>query len=247
MRSHLGLPPLLFLLMAAPMTLADDKPETKTISVSGRGKIAAAPDVADINIGVVTQGETAREALSANTEKMAELHKTLKEHGIAAKDVQTTNINVSPRYSQPQPQPPGQPPREFTPRIVGYDVTNTVNVTAREIAKLGEVLDAVVTAGANQMYGISFRFDAPEALLRDARKKAMADARDKAELLAGEAGVVVGPPISIVDQDASQPPPPRPMMARMMMAKSDAVPIAAGEQELSVTVHVIYELQLPKQ
>lgn len=246
MRRRVYSTPLLFLLMATPMTFAEDKPETKTISVSGRGKIAAAPDVAEINIGVVTQGETAREALSANSEKMAELHKTLKEHGIAAKDVQTTNINVSPRYSQPQPQRPGQPPREFTPRIVGYDVTNTVSVTAREISKLGEVLDAVVTAGANQMHGISFRIDAPDALLDDARKKAMGDAKKKADLLAGEAGVVVGSPISIVDEGGFQPPPPRPMMARMMMPKSDSVPIAAGEQELSVTVHVIYELKLPK-
>jgi uncharacterized protein YggE len=236
----------LLLLAASTMTRADDKPETKTISVSGRGKISAAPNVADINIGVVTQAETARDALSGNNEKMAALHKALKERGVAAKDIQTTNINVSPRYNQPAPPAPGQPPREFTPRIVGYDVTNTVSVTARDLDKLGELLDAVVTAGANQMHGIGFRIDAPDSLLDEARKRAMADARRKADLMAGEAGVVVGPPISITDSGDISPPPPRPMMGRMAtFAKAD-VPVAAGEEELSVTVHVVYELKAAK-
>lgn len=243
------LAPLLLLMTATTMTRADDdddKPERKTITVTGQGKISAAPNVADINIGVVTQAETAREALSANTEKMTALQKTLKDRGVAAKDVQTTNISVTPRYSQP-PQPvPGQQPREFTPRIVGYDVTNTVTVTARDLNKLGDLLDAVVTAGANQMNGISFRIDTPESLLDEARKKAMADAKHKADLMAGEAGVVVGPPISITDQEGPRYPVPRaPMMGRMM-AMDAPVPVSAGEQELSVSVHVVYELKMPK-
>ena len=93
-------------------------------------------------------------------------------------------------------------------------MTNTVSVTAHDLAKLGELLDAVVTAGANQMHGISFRIDAPDSLLDEARKRAMADARHKADLMAGEAGVVVGPPISIADAVDTSPPPPRPMMGR---------------------------------
>jgi uncharacterized protein YggE len=249
MRRIVALAPLLFLTAAPIMTHAeDDKPETRTISVTGQGKISAVPNVADVNLGVVTQGETAREALSANTEKMAALHKVLKERGVASKDIQTTNLNVSPRYSQPpQPTLPGRPQTaEFTPKIVGYDVTNTVTITARDLDKFGDLLDAVVTAGANQMHGISFRIDAPESLLDEARKHAMADARHKADLLAGEAGVVVGPPISIIDSGDSSPPPPRPMMGRAMKAMAAPVPIAAGEQELSVTVHVVYELKSPK-
>jgi uncharacterized protein YggE len=245
MRRIVALAPLLLLTAVPHMTRADDKPETKTISVTGQGKIAAVPNVADINLGVVTQGETAREALSANSEKMAALQTILKERGVASKDIQTTNLNVSPRYSQP-PQPlPGRPQEPFTPRIVGYDVTNTVTVTARDLGKFGDLLDAVVTAGANQMHGISFRVDTPDSLLDEARKRAMADARRKADLMAGEAGVVVGPPISITDTGDSSPPPPRPMMGRAM-GLAMAVPVAAGEQELSVTVHVVYELKIPQ-
>ena len=227
----------------------DPKPLEKTISVSGHGKVSVPPNVAEISVGVVTQAKTARDALSANTEKMALLQKILKERGVASKDVQTTNINVSPRYSQPPPHNPQQPAREFVPQIVGYEVNNTVSVTVRDIAKLGDLLDAVVTAGANQMYGISFRVDEPGPLLDSARKKAMADARKKAELMAGEAGVVVGFPISIRDEPAPfMPQYSAPMMARAMegAAPSAPAPIAAGEQELSVTVHVVYELKVPK-
>lgn len=227
-----------------------DKPERKIISVSGQGKVSAPPNVADISLGVVTQATTAREALSVNSRQMDALQTVLKERGVAAKDFQTSNISVSPRYNQPPPQLPGQPAHEFVPRIVGYDVTNTVQVTARDLAKLGDLLDAVVTAGANQMYGISFRIAEPDALLDTARKKAMADAKKKAELMAGEAGVVVGPPISIRDEPApyNPPIPPAPMFARAMapMAAAPSMPIAAGEQELSVTVYIVYELRQPK-
>jgi uncharacterized protein YggE len=175
---------------------------------------------------------------------MEALQKVVKERGVAAKDVQTTNLNVSPQYSQPPRPIPGQPQGEHIPRIVGYQVTNTVQITARNLDKLGALLDAVVRAGANQMHGISFRIDETEKLLDQARVKAMADAKRKAELLAGEAGVVVGEPISIQEGGASPPPrPARPMMMMRAMAAESAVPVAAGEQELSVTVQVVYELK----
>jgi len=171
----------------------------------------------------------------------------LKERGVAAKDVQTTQIQVNPQYSQPHPQPPGQPQAEFVPRILGYRVDNSVQVTSRKIPKLGELLDAFVQAGANQIHGIQFRVDEPEKLLDEARRRAMADARRKAELLAGEAGVVLGTPVSIQEEGASRPP-PTPYAPRMMgmMAADRSVPVAAGEQEMSVTVQVIYEIKAAK-
>lgn len=245
--------PVVGLLLLAPLAAigrADDeaKPLRRTISVTGTGRVSAAPDLADINLGVVTQAATAREALAANTEAMAKIAEQLKERGVAAKDIQTTNINVQPQYSQPVPPPPGRQPEPFTPKIVAYQVTNTVQITARDLDKLGQILDAVVTAGANQMYGINFRIDKPEKLQETARKQAMADAKRKAELLAGESGVVVGPPISI-DESGGVMPPPRPMMmgrAMAMAAPDAAVPISAGEQELSVHVSVVYELKTAK-
>jgi uncharacterized protein len=225
-----------------------DKDEPPTISVSGTGKISAKPDIAVISMGVLTHGATAREALASNSEAMTALLDTLKQYGVASKDVQTSQIQVNPQYSQPQPGGPGVPRAggEFIPRIVGYNVANMVQVTARDISKLGVVLDAVVQAGANQIHGISFRIDHPEKLLDEARKRAMADAKHKAELLAGEAGVVVGPPKSIQESGGEEPPRPLQYGMRAAMAAPAPVPVAAGEEELAVTVHVVYELQRAK-
>jgi uncharacterized protein YggE len=227
----------------------EGKKVERTITVSGEGKVSAAPDVADINIGVVSQATTAKDALAANTEAMTKIQSVLKERGVAAKDIQTTNISVQPQYSQPPQGRPGRQPEPFVPKIVAYQVINTVQITARDLDKLGTILDAVVQSGANQMNGISFRIEEPEKLLDGARKEAMANAKHKAELLAGESGVVVGPPISIQESGGIMPP-PRPMMGgyargEMMMAAAP-VPVAAGEQELSVSVTVVYELQPAK-
>jgi hypothetical protein len=213
--------------------------------VTGTGKISAAPDIAEISMGVLTHGNTAREALAANNEAMASLIETLKQRGVAAKDVQTTQIQVNPQYSQPQPN---QNPQggEFIPRVVGYRVANMVHVTARDISKVGQVLDAVVQAGANQMHGISFKVDKPEKLLDEARKQAMADAKHKADLLAGEAGMVVGHPKSISEGGGAPPPQPVMFAARAMAAAAPSVPVSAGEQELAISVHVVYEILPPK-
>jgi uncharacterized protein YggE len=225
---------------------AGEKPGRRTISVSGHGKISAPPDLADIGIGVITQASTAREALTANSGQMTAMQAVLKEHGVAAKDIQSTSISVQPQYSQPPPLRPGQSQHEFEPKIIGYQVQHMVRITARDLASLGALLDATVEAGANQMHGISFRIREVDALLDAARKKAMADARKKAELLADEARLVVGPPIAIRD-DASPYPSLPPMGGfRTMAAPSLSVPVAAGEQELGATVHVLYELKTPK-
>ncbi len=251
-RNHLAVfVGLSLLLMAAPgLTRGQEESEDvdinelPRISVSGTGTISAAPDLGDINVGVVTQAPTARDALTANTEAMSRLLAVVKEQGVAAKDVQTTNVNVNPQYSQPPPQRTTQ--GEFVPRIVAYQVTNTVHLKVRELTKLGAILDAVVSAGANQVYGISFQIDEPEKLLDQARKQAMADAKRKAELLTGEAGMVLGPPL-LISETGGQPTPMMPRLGRMMaMAEAAPVPVAAGEQELSVTVQVQYELRQAK-
>jgi uncharacterized protein YggE len=227
---------------------AEDDDEPPTVSVTGRGRIFAQPDVATINVGVATQAPTARDALAANTQAMTKLQGLLKEQGIAAKDIQTNQIQIYPQYSQPAPgRRPGAEAGEFVPRIVAYRVDNMVQITARRIEKLGALLDALVQAGANQIHGITFRVDDPEKLLDEARKRAVADAKRKAEALVGEAGVVLGPPRIIEELDGAAPPPPRPMNMRMAeMAASAPVPIAAGEQELSVVVRVVYELRVPR-
>jgi uncharacterized protein len=215
------------------------------LSVVGHGKVAAIPDVADINIGVVTQGPTAKEALRHNSDAMAGLQKVLHTKGIAAKDIETTQIQVTPIYSQPDSK--RQPGEEYVPRVVGYRVVNSVDVTVHEVARLGDMLDVVVGAGANQINGISFRVDKAEQLLDEARRRAMADAKRKAELLAVEAGVILGPARQIVEAGSS----PMGMMhvgaatSQAMVARS-APTVAAGEQELSVSIQVSYAIMPPK-
>lgn len=232
-------------LLGSTSRAGEDDDEKPTISVSGTGKLSAIPDIAEIQVGVRSQAPTAAAALSQNNESMNALYGILKESGIATKDIQTTQIQVSPQYSQP----PGRPidnQNEFIPRIVGYRVDNTVHITARDVSKLGGLLDGLVKAGANQIHGISFRVDNSEKLMHEVRKRAVADAKSKAELLAGEAGVVLGTPLKISEEGGPRPPVPRFAGRMEMMAAAAPMPISAGEQELSVTVHIVYELKPSK-
>lgn len=221
--------------------IAADDAEPRTISVAGVGEIASAPDVAEINAGVATRAETASAALAANSQAMNAVFEALKARGVAAKDIQTTQLRVDAEYSQPKPgraQPTDA--AEFVPRLIGYRVSNQVQVTSRQIPKLGELLDTLVLSGANQINGIAFRVDEPAKLLDEARKKAVADAKRKAQMLADESGVILGPPRTIRETGGAMPM-PRPMMMSMRSDRM-AAPIAGGEQELTVTVDVIYEI-----
>lgn len=219
----------------------DSKP---SLSVSGTGKISAAPDMASVSVGVVSEAATASDALRANSQSMAALQTAIRERGVAAKDMQTSNISVQPKYSQPAP---GRPQGEFVSRIVGYSVTNTVEIRVRDLGKLGELLDAVVSAGANQVYGITFGIDKADALLDEARKRAVADARRKAELLAGEAGVVLGQALQISESGGMVPPTPMAFRGGGMMAMAAAeVPVSSGEIDLSVNIQIVYEIRPPQ-
>lgn len=214
-----------------------------SISVTGRGEISAKPDIVEISVGVLTHATTASQAAKDNSAIVTQLIAALTEHGVAEKDVQTAELRVAPRYNQPNPRQ-GADNSEFVPRIIGYEVVNDVRIVVRKLDEVGTLLDAVLQAGANQVSGIAFRVEHPEKLMDEARKQAMADAKHKAVMLAGEAGVRVGPPRSIEEAD-SQPSPPRYQTA-FALDKALAMPIAPGEQKISVTVSVVYGLLLPK-
>ena len=212
---------------------ADEQP--RTISVSGQGKVSSPPDMARIQTGVQTQAVTAKDALSSNNKAMQRILEVLKKHHVASKDVQTTSFNVSPVYKRDN--------RNRTqPEIVGYRVGNQVRVKVRNLPDLGKVLDALVQAGSNRVTGISFGVDDPTGLLNQARSRAMSDAKSRASIYAQAGGVTVGK-IRTISEQASQI--PRPMMRGMMFAagREAAVPIATGELDFSVTVHVVYDLK----
>jgi len=213
-----------------------------TISVTGTGKIAAKPDLGEFTAGVLTQAPTAKDALAANNDAMNRLHEVLKQRGVAPTDIQTWQLEISPRVPRHQPDD-----GFILPRIVGYQVENKVRVVTRELDKLGPLLDALVQAGANQISDISFRVENEGALLDKARKRAMADARHKAKVLADASDLLVGPPLKIVEHsDSLYDEPTGGEKELAMFPAGRSTPIAPGEQALSVTVSVAYELKAAK-
>lgn len=228
----IGVPALLLAALAfivEPVMANDDRKDERSISVSASGSVPAVPDIAYISAGVVSEADTARTALTRNNEAMAKLLDGLKAAGIAAKDLQTSAINVEPRYAQPKEG------RSAT--VNGYRVTNQVRITVRDVKKLGDILDQAITLGANQMNRIAFEVSNAERLKDDARKLAMENARRRAELYATAAGAQLGPVLRI-SEDVSEA---RPVV--MGRAAMSSVPVEAGEQMLEVQVQVSYALK----
>ncbi|HHG91130.1 MAG TPA: SIMPL domain-containing protein [Devosia sp.] len=208
------------------------------ISLQGIGEVTSVPDMAIVRSGVVTNAQTAREALSANTAAMSRLFALLKDNAIEERDIQTSDFSVQPQYVYPnRPDASGNPK---PPRIVGYQVFNNVTVRVRDLDNLGALIDAAVTVGANQINSISFAVSDTAQLQIEARRAAMADAIAKAELYVEAAGLSLGRIVSIREDGGSRPV-FQPEMARMAMA-SDAVPVAAGELTFSRQVFVEWEL-----
>jgi uncharacterized protein len=219
------------LMMARPGMAADGDKTERFVSVSATGSVVAVPDTAYITAGVLTEGDTARDALSRNNVATAKLIDGLKAAGIAANDIQTSQLSVSPRYTQP---------KEGRPATVnGYTVSNQVRVTVRDVKRLGDILDQAITLGANQMHGIAFEVSTAESLKDDARKVAMQNARRRAELYATAAGAQLGPVLRISEdvRDVAGP------MTQKSRVALSGVPVEAGTQTLEVEVHVTYALK----
>ncbi len=204
----------------------------RQITVVGKGETKAAPDTASVQLGVQTEAETARQALTDNNTKMQTLVARLKELGIADKDIQTSNISIYARYD------------DRGRDVLGYQVSNTVTVTIRNISQTGEVLDKVVDAGANSVMGISFMIDQPSLLEQTARDQAIQDARTRAEAMAKASNATIGQVLSITENIGSTPPPVYPAAERATAAGDAAmVPIQTGEQTVTAQVQITFELR----
>ncbi|MGB7433446.1 MAG: SIMPL domain-containing protein [Ahrensia sp.] len=209
------------------------------IMVSGEGTADVAADMAVLNLTVLRQADTAREALDANNDAMASVLSAMKALGIEDRDLQTSNFDIMPRYRQVRNNSTGE--RE-DPIIIGYTVSNALTVRVRDLAKLGTVLDQSVTLGVNQGGNVRFTNDDPTEALEQARIAAMREAMRKAEVLTETAGIKLGKVLEITEHSDR----PRPMAiaeADMMMARSSAaVPVAVGENTYAVTVNVSFAL-----
>lgn len=207
------------------------------ISVTGEAHISVPPDLAQIDAGVTTDARTAREASDINNAAMGKVLLALKSAGLEEKDLQTSRLSLQPQYSQPQLSgKPGVPPA-----ITGYRASNHVTIRLYDLTKIANVIDTLVTAGANEVGGINFMVAQASKLLDDAREQAIADARRKAEIYAKAAGVTLGAPISISEEGAAEPL----FRARLAgkMAAAAPVPIAQGEETLSITVGVAWAIK----
>ena len=219
------------LILTAALSPAAAFAADRTLSMAGHGEVKAIPDSVTINAGVTTSAPTAAQALTANTARMTGVFAALTKLGVAQNNIQTLNFSVSPQYSNGDNNSPS--------RVTGYQVSNEVSVRLEDISRLGAALDALVSAGANQMNGISFDIAQPAPLLEQARGDAVADARTRAQTYARAAGVTLGPILSISEGGGEV----RPLrMAAPMFALAKAVPVAAGQQSVTADVQMMWEI-----
>ncbi len=230
---------LVLAIFAAPLALRADTGGTsspRVLSVSGEGEMRAAPNAAQLSAGVVTSARTAAAALAENSKAMNAVFGALHEAGIAERSIQTSGFNVSPQYATDKNG-------AFTARITGYQVSNTVDVTVDDLGKTGPTLDALVASGANSIGEISFTIKDPKPLMAQARTAAVADAIARAQTLAKAAGVTLGPIISITESGGYQPPRPMYRMAMEAGVAAAPPPIAGGEESVTASVSIIWEIR----
>ncbi|HYS88567.1 MAG TPA: SIMPL domain-containing protein, partial [Bradyrhizobium sp.] len=200
------------------------------ISVTGEATVSVPPDLAEINGGVTSEAKTAREASEANNAAMGKVLQALKGAGIEEKDIQTARLSL---------QPQSAPNRSGPSAIAGYRASNRVTIRAHDVTKVAGVIDTLVGAGANEIGGIHFVVSQASKLLDEARERAVADARRKAEIYAKAAGVTLGAPLGISEEGNSAPAPYRRMAAGM----AASAPVAQGEETLAVTVSVSWAIK----
>ncbi len=222
-------------LAGAPAVVSAEAP-TPQISVTGEGDKAIAPDMAVLNLSVVSEEKTARAALDDNNSAMASVLQALKEQDIAERDLQTSGFSIQPQYVYPK-----NSSRDERPRIVGYRVSNSLTARIRDLARLGEIIDLSVSLGVNQGGNITFTNDDPSAAITEARKAAVTNAIAKARTLTEAANVGLGKILMMTEQTSTPGPVPV-ARAEMAMRAADAVPVAAGENAYRVRVNVTFEL-----
>ncbi len=199
------------------------------ITITAEGQVEAAPDMATISLGVTTNAKTAGEAMAGNSDALSTVVEKLKAAGIEPRDLQTTGLSLQPNWNNSS---------SSTNRIDGYTASNILTVRVRALDTLGTILDAAVKDGANTLNNVTFGIADPAPLMDEARKRAVANARARAELLAGAAGVTLGE-ITTITEGGSADPRPQFGFARAAM---ESVPVEAGALSLSASVTIVWQL-----
>jgi uncharacterized protein YggE len=218
---------------AAAATSTTAKTSTNNvITVVGHGKVVGTPDVMTVSLGVQTAGKTAQEALADNNTRANNLVNVIKERGVAAKDIQTSNLSVSPTFDLK------------SGKINGFGAQNTVTAKLRKISDAGPLIDAVTFAvgDAIRLNGISFSIDDTNALVAQARTRAVEQAMDQARQLADGAGVKLGDVRSIAEVNAQAPLPLLNYASDQAVRAAASAPVEAGSQDVTFDVKVVVAL-----
>lgn len=203
----------------------------RQITVVGNGEVRVTPDMATVQIGVETTAPTTQEALDQNSAQARAIIDQLTQLGLEEKDLQTSGFNIYATYA------------DDGRTVTGYTVSNSVSATIRDLAQAGALLDSVVAAGANRVYGISFGISDPKAAQAQARDAALADAQARAAQLATSSGGQIGAVLVISESIGASPVIPMPAMMDRAESMGGAAPIQAGEQLISAALQVTYELR----
>lgn len=204
------------------------------LDINATGEVTRVPDIAIITAGVVTRSTTATGAIQEAADRMARVRTALGRAGVADRDIQTSTISLNPEYRYENNRPP---------QLVGYTASNQLTVRFRDIRNSGKIIDALVREGANQINGPSLTIDKPEAALDEARARAVAAGRARAELYARSLGLRIVRVVSVSESTGYAVPPPVPMYARAEVAGAADTKIVPGEQKLQVNLAMVFELQ----
>ena len=220
-------------------TVTTSSPSPTTLTVTGQGTVVVEPDTASVSFGVTTEDETLTTAQTEATATMTAILTAVTDAGVAERDVQTVDFSVSILYDYDDDG--------TVTRILGYQVSNSVNVTVRQLDALGGILDAVVAAGANNVYGVSFFVNDTTAAASQARIAAVEDAMAKAKDIATAAGLTVSRVVSIDEQSTAPPTPvdyyPAAEADDRATGSAMPVPVQAGSTDIMATVYMVFELE----
>ena len=219
---------------ACAQSPAESQAEPGRLSLSAVGEVAAAPDMASITSGVVTEADTAQAAVRANAQTMTRVFSALDEAGVAERDIQTSNFRVSQVYSNTRS---GE-----ERRITGFEARNTVTARVRDVDAVGGVIDALVGAGANQLQGVNFGLEDRQAAEDEARRRAVAELQRLSALYAEAADIDIARLVSLSEQQNYSGPRPA-MMMRAEAMDSAPTPIAGGELSVTVRLNAVYEIE----
>ncbi|MBE7219760.1 MAG: SIMPL domain-containing protein [Caulobacteraceae bacterium] len=239
-------PPLLALVaalaVAAPLAAARAQDATgasearfraTTLDVQAEGVAHVAPDMATVTLGVSSEAPSAAAAQARTAQRMGAVVEALRRQGLSGRDVQTATLSLSAQYAYAEGQ---------APRLTGYRASNSVTVKVRDLARLPAAVDATTQAGADEVSGIDFGLQDPQAAEDAARRDAVRRLQAQAQLYAAATGLKLARLVNLAETGGYAPQPPRPMMAMAMRAKEASTPVEAGELDVRVQVRATWEL-----